>query len=220
MSDYRDLVSPQMRPDLADAHERTWAALSSAGTWWSGAQRHALATAAIDAMWSGDNEPRSATTNVPMVAMHAAARLGSGRPHVTRAWYESVRDQIGALAYVELVGIVATAAAASSLRRTLGWTDNVLPDPDDEPPTRIDPPELADANWNWVPVAAPADKNAAVVQALTAVPATFDELWRLADAQYIPDLEMVDPKWTRGTLTRVDMELLATRVSFSRECHY
>jgi hypothetical protein len=42
----------------------------------------------------------------------------------------------------------------------------------------------------------------------------------LADAQYIPDAEMVDPKWTRGTLSRVDMELLATRVSFSRECHY
>jgi hypothetical protein len=139
---------------------------------------------------------------------------------VTREWYEDVRDRLGALPYVELVGLVAVAAAASSLRRTLGLPDRELSTDDERGPSRIPSPELADAKWNWVPVAAPADKTAAVVQALTAVPGTFDELWSLADAQYIPDAEMVDPKWTRGTLSRVDMELLATRVSFSRECHY
>ncbi|MEY3617550.1 MAG: hypothetical protein RL726_248, partial [Actinomycetota bacterium] len=107
-----------------------------------------------------------------------------------------------------------------SLRRTLGLPDRELSTDDERGPSQIPSPELADAKWNWVPVAAPADKIAAVVQALTAVPGTFDELWSLADAQYIPDAEMVDPKWTRRTLSRVDMELLATRVSFSRECHY
>jgi hypothetical protein len=212
-------VTATLRPDLADAHERTWDAMSSAGTWWSASERRALATAAIDAMWSGNSEP-SSLEDAPEAALRAAARLGSGRPHVTREWYEDVRDEIGALPYVELVGLVAVASAASSLRRTLGLPDRDLSTDDERGPSRTPSPALADANWNWVPVAVPADENAAVVQALTAVPATFDELWRLADAQYIPDLEMVDPKWTRGTLSRVDMELLATRVSFSRECHY
>ena len=46
------------------------------------------------------------------------------------------------------------------------------------------------------------------------------DVWRLAAAQYIPDAEMVDPRWTRGTLTRVEIELVATRVSQRRECHY
>ena len=214
-----ETVTATLRPDLAEAHERTWAAISSAGTWWSASERRALANAAISAMWSGDSEP-SLGEGAPEVALRAAARLGSGRPHVTREWYEDVRDRIGALPYVELVGLVAVAAAASSLRRTLGLPDRELSTDDERGPSRIPSPELADAKWNWVPVAAPADKTAAVVQALTAVPGTFDELWSLADAQYIPDAEMVDPKWTRGTLSRVDMELLATRVSFSRECHY
>jgi hypothetical protein len=214
-----ETVTATLRPDLAQAHERTWVAISSAGTWWSASERRALANAAISAMWSGDSEP-SLGEGAPEVALRAAARLGSGRPHVTREWYEDVRDRIGALPYVELVGLVAVAAAASSLRRTLGLPDRELSTDDERGPSRIPSPELADAKWNWVPVAAPADKTAAVVQALTAVPGTFDELWSLADAQYIPDAEMVDPKWTRGTLSRVDMELLATRVSFSRECHY
>lgn len=214
-----ETVTATLRPDLAQAHERTWVAISSAGTWWSASERRALANAAISAMWSGDSEP-SLGEGAPEVALRAAARLGSGRPHVTREWYEDVRDRLGALPYVELVGLVAVAAAASSLRRTLGLPDRELSTDDERGPSRIPSPELADAKWNWVPVAAPADKTAAVVQALTAVPGTFDELWSLADAQYIPDAEMVDPKWTRGTLSRVDMELLATRVSFSRECHY
>lgn len=209
-----------VRPDLASAHDRTWSALTSAGTWFSARERRALTKVAIAAMWSGSSRPIPVDGEVADVVASTAARLASGSPHVTREWYESVRDEIGALAYVELVGLVATAAAATSLRRTLGLPEIELPEANNDGPSRIDPPELADAKWNWVPVAAPADKTAAVVQALTAVPATFDQLWSLADAQYIPDAEMVDPKWTRGTLSRVDMELIATRVSFSRECHY
>ncbi|MEY3316405.1 MAG: hypothetical protein RL388_1029, partial [Actinomycetota bacterium] len=76
------------------------------------------------------------------------------------------------------------------------------------------------AQLNWVPVVGPADKDAAVVQAFTAVPETNRLIWAMADAQYIPDKEMVDPKWTRGTLSRVQMELIATRVSQQRECFY
>lgn len=218
-------MSSAVRPDLELAHERTWASLSSAGTWLSARERRALTRVAIAAMWSGSAEPVDTRDDVSPELARVAARLASGSPHPTRAWYESVRDRIGPLIYVELVGLVAVASAAASFRRTLGLPDVVLSDVEasgatDDGPSRIDPPELADAKWNWVPVGAPADKTAAVVQALTAVPATFDELWSLADAQYIPDAEMVDPKWTRGTLTRVDMELIATRVSFSRECHY
>lgn len=209
-----------IRPDLELAHRRTWSSLASAGTWFSARERRALARVAVAAMWSESAEPVDVGDDISLEAAAVAARLASGSPHPTRDWYESVRERIGALAYVELVGLVAVASAAASFRRTLGLAEIEPPEANDDGPTRVDPPELADARWNWVPVAAPADKTAAVVQALTAVPATFDELWSLADAQYIPDAEMVDPKWTRGTLTRVDMELIATRVSFSRECHY
>jgi hypothetical protein len=52
------------------------------------------------------------------------------------------------------------------------------------------------------------------------VPETNRLIWSMADAQYIPDKEMVDPRWSRGTLSRMQMELIATRVSQQRECFY
>lgn len=210
-----------LRPDLVAAHDLAWASFSRAGTWWSARQRHELAGTAIDAMWGRETEPaEDRAVHAPVGAHRAVARMASGSPAVTRQWYEGVRDELGALEYVELVGLVATAAAAASLRHSLGLPEHVLAEATDEEATRVPPPELANARLNWVPVAAPADGTAAVVQALSAVPAAFDDLWRLADAQYIPDAEMVDLRWTRGTLSRVEIELVATKVSFSRECHY
>ena len=73
---------------------------------------------------------------------------------------------------------------------------------------------------NWVPVAAPADQRASVVQALSALPDEFDNLWQLAAAQYMSDAEMVDPAWTRGTLSRPQMELVAGRISKLRDCFF
>ena len=225
-----------VRADLASAHDAAWASLSRPGTWWSAAARRALARTAADSMWVADPPPPwvpastvpgaladDALDAAPAEAHDAAARLARHASTITREWYERVRDVVGALAYVELVGLVCTVAALTSLRRTLGLAPRTLdaapPSPAGDP-TRAAPPTLADARLNWVPVAAPADRTAAVVQALTAVPPAHDLLWRLAAAQYIPDAEMVDPRWTRGTLTRVEMELVATRVSQRRECHY
>ena len=213
-----------IRPDLAEAHDRTWESLSSAGTWWSARQRRELAGTAIASMWGGPNASSNvrdgATTDAPVAAHRAVARMASGRPAITKEWYEGVRDELGALEYVELVGLVATAAAVASFRNSLGLAPRDLPPANDDGPSRVPAPPLADATLNWVPVAAPADVDAAVVQALTAVPASSDDLWRLGDTQYIPDAEMIDLRWTRGTLSRVEIELVATKVSFSRECHY
>ena len=78
------------------------------------------------------------------------------------------------------------------------------------------------AELNWVPVAAPADQVAAVVQAYSAVPGEHENTWRMAAAQYIPVDEMVHADWSRrpGGLTRPQMELVAARVAQLRECFY
>jgi hypothetical protein len=75
---------------------------------------------------------------------------------------------------------------------------------------------------NWVPVAAPADQTAAVVQAYTAVPDELANTWRMADAQYMPSSEMIHADWMRrpGGLTRAQSELVAARVAQLRECFY
>lgn len=213
-------MNAAIRPDLAAAHAAGWGWLSSAGTWWSAAERRALADTAIRAMWAGTADVEVRDDVAPDVAHHVVAKIGSGHAHLTRDWYDEASAKVGALPYVELVGIACVAAATTSLRHSLGLPIEELPEASDVPASRAMPPEVTDAQLNWVPVAAPADKTAAVVQALTAVPDANAALWSLADVQYIPDAEMVDPRWTRGTLSRVEMELIATRVSFSRECHY
>ena len=158
--------------------------------------------------------------DAPVAAHRAAARMARHSSTLTRDWYERAREELGELPYVELAGLVCLVAATTSLRRCLGLP---APEPDaagNGEPTREPAPPLAAAHLNWVPVAAPADATAAVVQALTAVPRAHDDLWQLADVQYIPDAEMVDPRWTRGTLSRPEMELVAVSVSAGRECHY
>lgn len=158
--------------------------------------------------------------DAPLAAHVATVRMARHASTITREWYDAVAAEIGDLAYVELVGIVCVVAATTSFRRSLGLADRDLPAAGDAAATRAAPPATASGRLNWVPVAAPADENAAVVQALTAVPSANAALWSLADVQYIPDAEMVDPLWTRGTLARSEMELVAVSVSAGRECHY
>jgi hypothetical protein len=87
-------------------------------------------------------------------------------------------------------------------------------------PTGHEAAELAPATLNWVPVAAPADQTASVVQALSALPGEHANLWRLASAQYMANEQMADPCWTRGLLSRAQMELVAGRLSLIRECFF
>lgn len=225
-------MSPTLRPDLEAAHSAARASLVSAGTWWSARERRSLALTAELAMWADEPLAPWATDSdvlawlggreihAPVAAHRAAARMARHSATITRDWYDRTRDEVGELRYVELVGIVCLVAATTSLQRCLGLPSTELPVAPDDDATGQAPPTLSPARLNWVPVAAPADTTAAVVQALTAVPRSNVDLWRLADAQYIPDAEMVDPRWTRGTLTRPEMELVAVSVSSGRECHY
>ena len=42
----------------------------------------------------------------------------------------------------------------------------------------------------------------------------------LSGAQYIPVDEMGELAWSRGTLSRPEMELVAARLSSARECFF
>jgi hypothetical protein len=221
----------EVRVDLLDAQLRAWDGLGRPGSWWTGMQRVEIASTALQAWCDPDPLPpwvRPSTlvdrlphaATVPAVAHDAAYRLTRHAATLGRSWYDEVTRSLDPLAYVELVGIVCTVAAVRSLRDTLGLVALPLPQVHPGEPTGARPPDVVPARMNWVPVAGPADAVAAVVQALSAVPGEFENLWRLADVQYMPEPEMVDPQWTRGALSRAQMELLATRVAQRRGCVY
>ena len=221
----------EVRQDLVRAHNQAIAALSKPGTWWTGAQRRELALTAQLAIsesepvapWVGvstvaNKLPMSLTA--PKIAHDAIYRISRHAATLTREWYEKVTAEINPLAFVELCGIACTIAPVMAFRRALSLPAVVIEPAELGQPSNQKPNDIVSAQLNWVPVVGPADKDAAVVQAFTAVPETNRMIWAMADAQYIPDKEMVDPNWTRGTLSRVQIELVATRVSQQRECFY
>ena len=225
-------TEPTVRDDLAEAHRLAWEHIARPGSWWTGAERIELASTAILALADGDPLP-------PWAAVTASARLSDARvapaaAHdftyrlarhagtITRDVYDAVSKEIGELPFVELCAIVSTVAAVWHFCRNIGVPMPPMAEPLDGEPSGRQPEQLAAARLNWVPVAAPADLVAAVVQAYTAVPDEQDITWRMADAQYMPDAEMVDPAWTRraGGLSRAQMELVAARVTKLRDCFY
>jgi len=158
-------------------------------------------------------------------ALDVAYRLARHAGTLTAEFYEQVVNAdppkgLHPLDWVEVVGVVVAVLPPTAFARALGNPLPALPVAVDGPPTGVEAAELAPATLNWVPVAAPADRVASVVQALSALPAEWDNLWQLAEAQYMSDAQMADPLWNRGTLSRAQMELVAGRLSLIRECFF
>ncbi len=221
----------EIRADLAEAHRLAWQHVAAPGSWWTGAQRVELAETVLLAIADDDPLPpwvRVSTSDrlpdqrvAPDAAHDAAYRIARHAGTMTEDVFRRWAGEIGELPYVELCAIVSTVAAVAHFRRNVGLEVPEF-EPVDGEPTRERPSELATADLNWVPVEAPADQAAAVVQAYTAVPGEMVNTWRMASAQYIPIEEMVHPDWMRraGGLTRPQTELVAARVAQLRECFY
>lgn len=213
-------MAPAVRADLADAHRRSLAHLAAPGARFDGATRVRIAAAACDAYLATDPPPPWARPHGE-AALDVAHRLARHAGTLTLDWYEQViTEGMNPLEWVEVVGIVCAVVPPVAFARAAGLPLPALPDPVAGPPHGREAGELAPARLNWVPVAAPADRVASVVQALSALPDEWDNLWRLAEAQYMSDRQMDDPLWNRGTLSRPQMELVAGRLSLLRQCFF
>lgn len=153
--------------------------------------------------------------------LDAVHRLARHAGTLTQDWYDQlIENGVHPLDWVEAVGVVIAVLPPVAFARAIGDPLPALPSAGEGRPHGREAVELAPARLNWVPVAAPADKVASVVQALSALPDEWDNLWRLAEAQYMSDRQMDDPLWNRGTLSRPQMELVAGRLSLIRECFF
>ena len=213
-------MSVAVREDLRGAYDASLAHVASPGACFTAERRLAIARAAVDAYLAVDPPPPWVRPygDLPLDVAHRLARHAGT---LTREWYEAVlAEGLDPLEWVEVVGIVIAVVPPVAFSRAIGEPLPGLPAPVDGAPHGRVAPELAEATLNWVPVAAPADTTASVVQAVSALPDEWDNLWRLAAAQYMSDRQMDDPRWTRGTLSRPQMELVAGRLSLIRECFF
>ena len=221
----------QIRSDLTAAHAQVWEKLTAPGTWWSGSERLAVAEVVRSASKSGrlpNDSPISSALQdaVYRLAVHAGT--------LTEEWYQKMRDATGVTPqqWVEIIEVTISVASVLRFAQLAGIDHPKFPEALEGQPTRQTQP-CKPANHHWVPVVHLEDSTPElapfydglpavppVIRALSSVPAAMHTLFTLSDAQYMPMREMIDLNWTRGTLSRRQIELVAGRLSAHRECFY
>ncbi|MFQ5554466.1 MAG: hypothetical protein ACE5GC_03735 [Acidimicrobiia bacterium] len=202
-----------VRSDIRAAFGRDWARLARPGTWWTGADRIAIATAA---RLRRTGDITGASIPLPPAAIEAAGRISVEPATATRSWVEGLIEAgLGYSRYVELVGVVSRLSAIDAFFRALGMPLEPLPEAVAGAATTHDAPRSARIGRGRVPMVG----GTSIVQALSLVPAEMEAQEDLHGPMYLRYDQMGIMDFSRG-LHRTQMELVAGRVSASNECFY
>lgn len=203
--------------------------VSRPGTWWTGAERTAIAAEVRRARQHTDLPPWEAPSGIdgliaddhvlPVAAVDAIWRITNHPGTLTAEWYEGIVTGLPTPEhYVELVGIVAPMNAVDTFARVMDIDEIPLDDPLEGEPTRL-PVEGSVVSSHWVPTAPIKGPN--VLKALSAVPGDRPAFEAIAAAQYVPpDALLGDLEWGRDSLDRRQIELVAAQTSMVNECFY
>ena len=244
MADF-DYGGIPVREDIRAAHRSLWEHLRSPGTWWTGAERVAMAaearradacdlcaarkTALSPAAVQGDHASAGV---LPAHVVDVIHRVRTDPARLSRSWFDRViAAGLDVPPYVELIGVVTMLTGVDDFARSLGVAPFPLPEPRPGAPSRY-LPASAKPGTAWVPMIAPEDAAGPegdlyppgamvpnIVRALSLVPAEVRVLQALAAAHYLPVEQIGDPS-ARRSLDRMQMELIAARVSALNQCFY
>lgn len=239
------MTTPTVPAAIADDHRFILAHLARPGTWWTAADRVAIAAesrAALDCRLcaarrealsprhvAGDHD---AVSDLPSAVVDIAHQIRADPRRLSRQWYdEVVATHLSDAEYVELVGIVAVVSGIDAFRRAMGEPAYLLPSPVAGEPTRVRPVGVSNQGA-WVPMLAPADATGPeldlyppspvvpnIMRALSLVPSEARVLIRLTGSHYLTAQQLPDPT-VRRDLDRMQMELVAARVSALNQCFY
>lgn len=251
--DYVSLNTPfqPIRAAIPEAHQKFWRRLARPGSWWTGAERVAIAAesrAALDCQLcktrklalspysdgyvEHDMHPQHAG-NLPPLAVDAVHRIITDQSRITRAYVEdNDRQGLSKNAYVELVGLVVATFSIDEFHRALGLPLQPLPEPEAGDISEYVPKHLSE-DIGFVPTVPPdgaigaeADlwpkgRTANVARALTLVPDALRDWQSLGGAQYLSFKQMENMGQEEGrALNRMQIEMIAGRVSSINECFY
>ncbi len=240
---YTDAPVP-VRADIPAAHRRAWRRLAEPGTWWTARERVAAATEVRQAARctlcrarkaalspeavEGQHESQGVLSDAAVEVVH---RVTSDPARLSRSWYEKIlASGLGDAPYVELIGLVVTVVSIDGFHRGLGIPVQPLPEPVPGEPSRRRPPS-ARLERAWVPMIAEGQatgpeadlyvrgRNANVLRALSLVPDEVRGLRALSAAHYLPLDQLVNLRAGRA-LNRMQLELIAGRVSALNDCFY
>lgn len=233
-----------VREDIQSAHRATFEAIARPGSWWTGAERVAIAEAVRGASGCAlCDERRDALSPLAVAGTHDHAgvlpdaavevvhQITRDPGRLSRTWFEKVAAEgLSEERYVEALGIVVAVVSMDFVCRGLGVAPHPLPAPVAGEPDGYRPPGAGpDVGWvSMIPakqaVGPEADLYegpvaANVIRAMSLVPDAVRTLKRLSAAHYLPMAKVSDPRAQR-TLGRGPIELLAGRVSALNECFY
>jgi len=235
-----------IREDIKQAHQTFWQKLAQAGNWWSGEQRIAIAAEvrnAVECQYCQARKsalsPYTTTGTHKMgdllsdVAVDAVHMIVTDQARITQAFIdEAARQGLTNEHYVELTGIVVAVFSIDEFNRALGISLEPLPQPVAGAPSQYRPAHLS-SDTGFVPMIPvdgavgnesglwPTGRSANVVRALTLVPDALRDWFSLASAQYLSLMGMGNlVKDDNRSINRMQMELIAGRVSAINECFY
>ena len=243
--EYLDSPYP-VREDLAAAHRAYWRTLSEPGNWFSGAERVAIAAevrSAVDCIFCQQRKQalspytltgeHSAGDDLPPRLIDAVHRVVTDQARITRAWVDdNAANGLSPERYAELVGIVVTVFSIDEFNRALGLAPEPLPQPSPGEPDHYRP-ALAHSGEGFLPMLGaddatgaevdlwPAGRNSNVLRALSLVPDAVRSWRDVSDAQYLPFRKIMQFGAETGrAINRMQIELVAGRVSSINECFY
>ncbi|MDW3179595.1 MAG: hypothetical protein R8J94_19540 [Acidimicrobiia bacterium] len=207
------IIDPALpvRPAMLDGMQREWDRLAAAGTWWTGADRVALAA---EARAAADHRPSPASVLAPEIT--AMARRIATTPHVIdRTSVDALHDQKVSLeAYTEMVGVIARLTAVDTAVRGMGSSPAPLPKPQEGVPTYAVVPDAKRRSAHVAMVG-----SAGATSALSSVAAEDSAQQDLHGALYLSYSEMGDYRIVKD-IPRWQMELAAATTSWLNHCVY
>ena len=162
-----------MRPALEAAQTRAWRDIGATGTWWTGAQRLAIARearAASDCSFCAERaaglsplavegQHSIASPTLPASAIEAIHRIRTDPGRIGESWLLRLRDAgLGEEEYVELVSVIAVTVAIDTFRRGSGLPPLPLPEARPGRPSRRRPAN-AKPGLAYVATLAPDDRD-------------------------------------------------------------
>ena len=245
--DYRN-TGIAVRADIIASQSRAWQSLGAPGTWWTGAERVAIAQevrAARRCAWCAERKAalspyavsgtHGAATDLPPAIVDAVHRVVTDPGRLSRRWADEViAAGTSDARLVELVGVVCTVMLVDGFARAIGADLPPLPAPVAGDPSRERPPEAVDEGYfvPTIPYAVgqrpelglyePAPFMPNVGRGLSLVPDAVRSARDLMLAHYMK-YEQVASGWEPPPdrpITRSQMELVASRTSAKNDCFY
>jgi hypothetical protein len=234
-----------IRPGLSEAIEEAWKRLARPGTWWSGAERIAIAAEVRNAMTCELCDQRKSALSpytvagehtsdgvLPAEAVEAIHRLRTDAGRITEKWVRGIVDgPLGEERYVEIVAIAAIVTGLDTFDETLGRPLRALPKPSAGEPSRMRPAGAV-RDMAWVatlvpgeiapgdpdPFAVHGDKN--IHRGVSLVPQEVFNFFDLDVELYLRDEEIRDFDNEYRAISHAQIELIAARASSINACFY